>query len=58
MKEKFNKLKNKSNDELKVGINFPNYNQHRKLYDSFTNIMNDIDVFTLVVDNRLVRLCQ
>ena len=50
MKEKFNKLKNKSNDELKVGINFPNYNQHRKLYDSFTNIMNDIDVFTLVVD--------
>lgn len=50
IKEKFNKLNNKSNDEIKCGINFPMYNQHRKLYKSFKNIMDDIDVFTLVVD--------
>lgn len=51
MKEKFKKLKNKSNDEIKVGINFPKYQQNRNLYNSFLNIMNDIDVFTLAVDN-------
>jgi len=50
IKEKFRKLKNKSNDEIKVGINFPYPNQHRNLFNSFLNIMDDKDIFTLAVD--------
>jgi hypothetical protein len=50
IKEKFRKLKNKSNDEIKVGINFPQKNQHEKLYESFKSIMSNKDVYTLAVD--------
>ena len=50
IKGKFKKLVNKHEDEIKVGINFPQKNQHEKLYESFKSIMSNKDVYTLAVD--------
>ena len=52
IKEKFRKLKNLSESEIKVGINFPQVYQHEKLYNLFTNIMSNEDVYTLAVDGK------
>ncbi len=52
IKAKFKKLKAKNNTEIKVGINFPQKQQHEKLHSLFKNIMGNKDVYTLAVDGQ------
>lgn len=51
IKEKFKRLENIDDSEVKVGINFPLAPQHERLYKLFENLMSNTDVYTLAVND-------
>lgn len=51
MNIKSEKLKKQSIDEIKIGINYPNYGQDPKIRQYFVSVMHDSDVYTLAVDD-------
>jgi len=52
IKGRFEQLKRLDTDEIKLGINIPRRDQHKKLLRSNIRIMGDVNTYTLIQDDR------